>query len=95
MEGSQSRPVELHFMIGKVEVWSLIEKFPPEDKLDLTSSDTRITAILPSTTTRRKREPASVVFKEDDDSFLKVMLAIIMITQDHTDLRYVTIKGKS
>ena len=68
---------------------------PPEDKLDLTSSDTRIPALLPSTTTRRKREPASVVFKEDDDSFLKVMLAIIMITQDHTDLRYVTIKGKS
>ena len=77
-------------MIGKVEVWSLIEKFPSEDKLDLTSSDTRITAILPSTTTRRKREPASVVFKEDNNSFLIVMLAIIMITQDNTDLRYVT-----
>ena len=74
-------------MIGKVAVWSLIEEFPLEDKLDLTSSDTRITAILPSTTTRRKREPASVVFKEDDDSFLKVMLAIIMTTQDNTDLR--------
>ena len=82
-------------MIGKVAVWSLIEKFPSEDKLDLTSSDTRITAILPSTTTRRKREHASVVFKEDDDSFLKVMLAIIMITQDNTDFRYVTIKRKS
>ena len=77
-------------MIGKVEVWSLIEKLPPEDKLNLISNDTRITAILPSTTTRRKRELASVVFKEDDDSFLKVMLAIIMITQDNTDLRYVT-----
>ena len=74
-------------MIGKVEVWHLIEKLPLEDKLDITSSDTRITAILPSTTTCRKREPASVVFKEDDDSFLKVMLAIIMITQDHKDLR--------
>ena len=81
MEGSQSRPVELHFMIGKVEVWSLIEEFPLEDKLDLISSDTRITAILPSTITRRKRELASVVFKEDNNSFLIVMLAIIMITR--------------
>ena len=77
-------------MIGTVEVWYLIEKFLPEDKLDLTSSDTRVTAILPSTTTHRKREPASVVFKEEKSSFLKVMLAIIMITQDNTDLRYVT-----
>ena len=82
-------------MIGKVEVWSLIEKLPPEDKLNLISNDTRITAILPSTTTCRKRESASVVFKEDKSSFLKVLLAIIMITQDNTDLRYVTIKRKS
>ena len=77
-------------MIGKVEVWYLIEKFPPEDKLDLTSSDTRITAKLPSTMTCRKREHASVVFKEEKSSFLKVIHAIIMITQDNTDLRYVT-----
>ena len=77
-------------MIGKVEVWSLIEKSPSEDKLDLTSSGTTITAILPSTTTHRKREHATVVFKEEKSSFLKVILAIIMITQDNTDLRYVT-----
>ena len=77
-------------MIGTVEVSYLIEKFLPEDKLDLTSSGTRITAILPSTTTHRKREHATVVFKEEKSSFLKVMLAIIMITQDNTDLRYVT-----
>ena len=69
-------------------LWCILESFCPEDNMASIFSDLRITARFPSRTCR-ERIPGSVIFKEDKLSSWLVMLGIIMVLQNETNVRFV------